>query len=108
MSTSQAPITQKLNITPPSSFTNHPLTPPPTNEKQFVQAHRVVVLFKEIQAGKHIKRHPWTEFQLAEGDYDEIERQIKRDEVLSGYVKDKIRCVCRKNNRRLLTEMRQV
>lgn len=109
MSSSQAPITQNLNITPPSSFANHPLTPPPTDEKQFAQVHRVIALFEEIRAGRHIKRHPWTEFQLAEGDYDEIERQLEQDEVLSGYVKDKIRCVCRKIGRRLLTtEMWQV
>ncbi|KAH8714047.1 hypothetical protein GQ44DRAFT_752139 [Phaeosphaeriaceae sp. PMI808] len=76
MSSSQAPITQNPNITQPSSFANHPLTPPPTDEKQLAQVHR---------------RHSWTEFQLAEGDYDEIERQLERDEVLSGYVKDKIR-----------------
>jgi len=90
------------------SQANHPLTPP-TDKKQFAQAHRVIALFREIRAGRHIKRHPWTEFQLAEGEYDEIERQLERDEVLSGYVKDKIRCVCRKNDRQLLTtEMWQV
>ena len=109
MSTSQASITQNPNITPPSSFANHPLTPPPTDEKQFAQVHRVIALFEEIRAGKHIKRHPWTEFRLVEGDYNEIERQLEQDEVLSGYVKDKIRCVYRENDRRLLTrEMWQV
>ncbi|KAF2787667.1 hypothetical protein K505DRAFT_316306 [Melanomma pulvis-pyrius CBS 109.77] len=88
MSSSQAPIT---HITPPSSFANHPLTPPATNEKQFAQVHRVIALFEEIRAGRHIKRHPWTEFQLAEGDYNEIERRLEQDKVLSGYVQDKIR-----------------
>ena len=73
MSSSQVPITQNPNITPPSSFANHPLTPPPTDEKQFAQVHRVIALFEEIRAGRHINRHPWTEFRLAEGDYDEIE-----------------------------------
>jgi len=63
---------------------------------------RVIALSEEIRAGKHIKRHPWTEFQLLEGDYDEIEHQLERDEVLLKYVKDNIRCVCRKNGQSLL------
>ena len=53
-----SPITQNSHITPPSSFTAHPLTPPPTNEKPFAQVHRVIALFKEIQAGNHTKRDP--------------------------------------------------
>jgi hypothetical protein len=69
------------------------LTPPQTDEKPFAQVHRVIALFKEIRAGKHIKRDPWTEFQLSKGEYDEIQRQLGRDEDLSGYVKDKIRWV---------------
>ncbi|KAF2803432.1 uncharacterized protein BDZ99DRAFT_173209 [Mytilinidion resinicola] len=90
MSMLQTPLTQHQNITPPSSFAEPPLTPPPTDEKPFAQAHRVIALFKEIRAGRHIKRHPRTEFQLATGDYDEIECRLERSE-LSGYVKDKIR-----------------
>jgi hypothetical protein len=86
MPTSQTGLTPGEIITPSSSFAGHPLTPPPTDEKPFAQAQRVIALFEAIRAGKHIKRHPWTEFQLAPGDYDEIERQLSRDEVLSGYV----------------------
>ena len=83
-------MTHNQNITPPSSFAR-PLTPPPTDEKQFPQVHRVLALFKNIRAGRHTKQQLEIEFQLVEGDYDEIDRQIDRDEVLSGYVKDKIR-----------------
>ena len=93
MSTSQMPLKEHENITPPSSFAGAPLTPPPTDEKAFTQASRVVALFKDIQAGRHIERGPWTSFQLAGGEYEEIERQIRRDESLFGYVEDKIRCV---------------
>ncbi len=50
--------------------------------------------FETIQAPRHTKQDPRTEFQLAPGEYDEIERQLGRDEALSGYVKEKIRCVC--------------
>jgi hypothetical protein len=70
------------------------LTPPSSDEKRFSRVHQVLTLFKEIRAGKHTKRDPWTEFQLAEGDYDEIERRLQQDEALSGFVKDKIRWVC--------------
>jgi len=82
-------------ITPLSSFPDAP----PTDEKTFTQAPRVIALFKDIQAGRSTKQNPWTEFQLARGEYDEIELRLKRDELLSGYVKDKIRCMCLKNIR---------
>ncbi|KAF2473708.1 uncharacterized protein BDR25DRAFT_311908 [Lindgomyces ingoldianus] len=91
MFSSHASITKDSHITPPSSFAAHPLTPPPTDEKLFAHAPRVIALFKEIRAGRHAKREPWTEFQLSAGEYDEIERQLEQDEDLSGYVKDKIR-----------------
>ncbi|KAF2799726.1 hypothetical protein K505DRAFT_332307 [Melanomma pulvis-pyrius CBS 109.77] len=81
----------KQIITSPSSFVGAPLTPPPTDKKSFTQAPRVIALFKDIQAGKHLRQHPWVEFQLAHGEYDEIERHLILDDSLSGYVKDKIR-----------------
>jgi hypothetical protein len=71
MFSSHTLIAQHSHITPPSSFATHPLTPPPTDEKPFAQVHRVIALFKEIRAGEHLKRDPWTEFQLSAGEYDE-------------------------------------
>jgi hypothetical protein len=70
------------------------LTPPPTDEKPFAQAPRVIALFRDIQAGRHSKQGAWREFQLAAGEYEEIEHQLGLDTALSGHVKDKIRCVC--------------
>ncbi|MCJ1426648.1 hypothetical protein MMC29_004551 [Sticta canariensis] len=67
------------------------VTPPPTDEKAFTQTSRVVALFKLIKAGRHINQNPWTSFQLAPGEYDEIERQLSQDESLWGYVENKIR-----------------
>ncbi|KAH7061024.1 hypothetical protein BKA63DRAFT_573496 [Paraphoma chrysanthemicola] len=87
---SQTHITPAQYVTPPSSFAGHPLTPPPTDEKSFTQAQRVIALFRAIQAGKHTKQGPWVEFQLVPGGYDEIERQLGRQKALLGYVKDKI------------------
>lgn len=99
MSTSETTLKGHENITPPSSFVGAPLTPPPTDEKTCTQAPRILALFKDIQAGRHINQNPWTEFQLAPGEYDELERRLRRDEWLFGYVKDKIRCVASRKDR---------
>ncbi|KAK2765091.1 hypothetical protein FQN54_008790 [Arachnomyces sp. PD_36] len=93
------------HITPPSSFRDAPLTPPPTDEKGYTQALRVIALFKDIRAGRHIKRYPWTEFRLSKEDYDEVERQLSRDESLLGYVKDKIRFDYDRESRRMIVRM---
>ncbi|KAI9768129.1 MAG: hypothetical protein M1839_004186 [Geoglossum umbratile] len=99
MSMSQTPLKEYQHITPPSSFVDTPLTPPPTDKKAFTQAPRVIALFKLIKAGRHIGQHPWTEFQLTRGEYDEIEHRLEQDECLWGFVKDKIRYVDSRNHR---------
>ena len=91
MSMPQASGVHRQHTTPPSSFAEHPLTPPPTDEKPFTQAHRVVALFKDIRAGKHTKQDLWRMFQLASGEYREIQRELDQDEPLAQYVKSKIR-----------------
>jgi hypothetical protein len=89
----QPPLNEHKHITPPLSFAETPLTPPQTDEKAFTQATRIIALFNDIKAGRHIRQQPWTEFQLKRGEYDEIEHRLSRDESLYGYVKDKIRYV---------------
>lgn len=93
------------HVTPPSSFIHAPLTPPPTDEKAFTQAPRIIALFKDLEAGRHAREQPWTEFQLAPGEYNEIERQLRRDESLFGFVKDKIRYDYCGENHRLVVRM---
>lgn len=93
MSGSNASIKGRQHITPPSSFVDAPLTPPPTDEKAFTQAPRIISLLKDIQAGRHIEVLPWTVFQLARGEYEDFQRRLHQDELLFGYAKDKIRCV---------------
>ncbi|KAF2181492.1 hypothetical protein K469DRAFT_691976 [Zopfia rhizophila CBS 207.26] len=101
-----APQTRSTEqVTPPSSFINPPLTPPPTDKKPFAQARRVIALFKDIQAGKNTKQDPWAEFQLVPGDYDEIERLLSHDKALSGFVKDKLRHDHDRENHRLVVRM---
>ena len=87
------PPPDQRNITPPSRILGAPLTPPSTCKKSFPQACRVIALFKDIKAGRHVKQHPWTQFQLAQGEFDEIERCLRQDESLFGFVKDKTRYV---------------
>lgn len=73
--------------------------PPSTDEKQekhFAQAPRVIAFFREIKAGTYTTERSWIELQLVPGEYEEIERQLERDEDLWGVVQDKIRCVCEK------------
>jgi hypothetical protein len=94
MSTSQPSLKEHQHIT---RITSAP-SPPPTDKKAFTQASRIIALFKDIEAGRHVKEHPWTEFQLLQGEYDDIERQLRRDEALFGYTKDKIRCVALNND----------
>lgn len=105
MSTSQPSLKEHQHITPPLSFVGAPLTPPPTDEKAFAQAPRVIALFKDIQAGRYIKHHPWTEFQLTQGEYNKIERQLSRDKSLFGYVQDKIRYDYNGESHRLVVRM---
>lgn len=77
-------------VTPPSSFIRDPLTPPLTNEKRFPGALRVLALFRQIKAGRHADELTWASFQLVPGEYEEIERVLKLDEDLGGFVDDKI------------------
>lgn len=93
MSTSQTHKNDYQPITPPLSFMDPPLTPPPPDGKTFTQAPRVLKLFKDRAAGRSIKQHPWTEFQLAPGEYEEILHQVSRDAFLDWYVQEKIRYV---------------
>jgi hypothetical protein len=76
MSISQAAVIKHQNVTTPPSFTDHPLTPPSTAKKPFAEAHRVVALFKQIRAGTNADQDARTEFQLADGEYDQIESTL--------------------------------
>lgn len=82
---------QDQHVTPPSSFTQQPLTPPPTDEKPSAEAHRVITLFRHFQAGRDTGGDTWAEFQLATEEFDQLQSTLKQDSVLSGFVKDKIR-----------------
>jgi hypothetical protein len=84
---------QEQHVTPPSSFTQPPLTPPPTDKKHFTEAPRVIAHFRHIQAGRETGGGPLKVFQLVQGEYEHIERTLRQDDVLWGFVDDKIRFV---------------
>ncbi|KAL5121486.1 hypothetical protein ACEQ8H_000558 [Pleosporales sp. CAS-2024a] len=90
MSTSQADLMQNQALRLPLRFTEQSLTPPSTDKKPFTEAPRVLALFRQIYSGV-AEREPRTEFQLADGEYDQIESTLQQDDLLSGYVEDKIR-----------------
>ncbi|KAA8627250.1 Z1 domain containing protein [Pyrenophora tritici-repentis] len=105
MSTSQADVVQRQHVTPPPSLTDQPLTPPLTDKKPFAGALHVIALFREIQQGRNTTRDTQIEFELAEGEYDHIERTLQQDHVLWGYVQDKIRYDYDEDQCRLVVRM---
>src|ERR1700744_6028767 len=92
MPTSQSSSRDLQSTAPPSSRVDAPLTPLPADEKTFPHVAEILKLFKGLQTGELIERQLWTEFQLVRGEYDEIQRRIRRDETLHGYAEDKLRC----------------
>jgi hypothetical protein len=43
------------------------------------------------KAGVNVAEAPWQSFQLRNTEFDELQRWIKQDEDLWGYVEDKVR-----------------
>jgi hypothetical protein len=84
---------QEQHVTPPSSFTQPPWTPPPTDKNHFTEAPRVIAHFRHIQAGRDTGGGPLKVFQLVQGEYEHIQRTLRQDDVLWGFVDDKIRFV---------------
>ncbi|KAL5116038.1 hypothetical protein ACEQ8H_006049 [Pleosporales sp. CAS-2024a] len=95
---------QKEQATPPSSFADTPLTPPPTDKKSSAQAQQVVAFFRDREAGKDINQD-WIAFRVAPEEYAEIERLLSCDEALSGYVENKIRYDYDLENHQLVVRM---
>jgi hypothetical protein len=91
MSTSRTLPSGNKQITPPSSVVHAPLTPPLTDKKPATKVQRILALFNDIKAGRSTHSYPWEEFQLEPGEYDQLEREIRRDKSLLGYIEDKLR-----------------
>ncbi|KAL5396854.1 hypothetical protein PMIN03_012936 [Paraphaeosphaeria minitans] len=93
-----------FHYTTPPLRPAYPPTPPPT-EKPYVQAHRVVALFRRKEAGELRVQEPLTEFQLAPREFAKIERLLGQNKTLQGYTKDKIRYDYDSETHRLVVRM---
>ncbi len=62
-------------------------------QKGFDQIPQIIAIFEEREAGKIFNTNEWIEFQLVQGEYEELQRRLERNEELFGYVQDKIRSV---------------
>lgn len=77
-------------ITPPGSFLEAPLTPPPTEEKTSSRsAQRALNCFKLHRAG--YRPQYWWQHRLKLADYTETLRVLDSDKPLREYVGDKVR-----------------
>ncbi len=77
-------------ITPPGSITYSPPTLPLTGTKPATNATRILQVFRDCQKGTP-PRSPWTAYKLNSEEYEELLDQLKHDELLGGFVEDKVR-----------------
>src|SRR5690606_1069295 len=82
-------------VTPPSTAPPAPSTPPtpPATDEGFAQAKSILAHLEDLQSGLRTlcAEQTWIQFQLVEGEFDELLRCLERDPGLNSYVHDKIR-----------------
>jgi hypothetical protein len=77
--------------TPPGSIIKGPLTPPPTADAKFSERVAVILrVFKDCKNG-HPPSVPWSVYKLNSREYEDLQRRLKDDVELWGYVDDKVR-----------------
>jgi hypothetical protein len=81
----------RQHATPPESFTNPPLTPPPTDEKGLSLVSRIVEEIKNRREGRDLKSTPWVVYSLSMEGYQELQHELERDESLCGFAQHKLR-----------------
>lgn len=77
-------------ITPPGSFLEPPLTPPPTVQKPLSRSAQSVINHFRLHRASHRPRF-WWEGRLKPDDYTQILCVLDADESLRNYVEDKVR-----------------
>ncbi|EMD86585.1 hypothetical protein COCC4DRAFT_200428 [Bipolaris maydis ATCC 48331] len=105
MAMSQADLARRQEVTPPPSSTQRPLTPPPTDEKPFQTAERVIDLCKRIRAGKDTNQDLDVLFKLEKPEYEYLNEKLEQDDELWDYIQDKIRFCCNTNTRTIVIRM---
>lgn len=77
--------------TPPGSIVNGPPTPPLTADAKFSgRVAAILRVFKGCKNG-YPPSVPWTVYKLNSGEYEDLQRQLKDDLELWGYVDDRVR-----------------
>ncbi|CAG8974029.1 hypothetical protein HYALB_00008578 [Hymenoscyphus albidus] len=75
--------------TPPASIS--PLTPPSTADAKFLaRVAAILRAFKSCQNG-YPPSVPWTVYKLNSGEYEDLQRRLKDDVELWGYVDNRVR-----------------
>ena len=78
-------------ITPPGSIVNGPPTPPLTADTK-ISGHIAAILrvFEGCKNG-YPPSVPWTVYKLNSEEYEDLQRRLKDDRELWGYVNDRVR-----------------
>ncbi len=77
-------------ITSPGSIINGQPTPPLTDTKPAARVARILRAFRDYQEGAP-PMTPWTVYKLSSEEYDGLLDRLQHDELLRGFVADKIR-----------------
>lgn len=80
----------ETEITPPGSFLEPPLTPPPTEEKPLSRSAQSVLNCFHLHRAGHRPQF-WWEHRLVWKDYTEVLSVLNGDYSLRDYVEDKLR-----------------
>jgi hypothetical protein len=79
--------------TPSASIVDGPLTPPSTGDGKFsARVEAILRAFKNCQNG-YPPSVPWTVYKLNSGEYEDLQRRLKDDVELWGYVDDRVKSV---------------
>ena len=78
-------------ITPPGSIINGPPIPPSTADTKFSRRVAAILrVFRDCKNG-YPPTVPWTVYQLKSEEYEDLQRRLKDDVELWGYVDDTVR-----------------
>jgi hypothetical protein len=79
---------QSSLTTPPESFTNAPLTPPPTEEKPNLPVlSRILKEIARRERGHNFSTQPWERLEVSESEYKTLLPVLQGD----GFAKHKLR-----------------
>jgi hypothetical protein len=94
--TLMALLDSSKQTTPPASIVDGPPTPPLTADGK--PSGRVAAIFRAFKSCKngYPPSVPWTVYNLDSGEYEDLQRRLKDDVELCGYVDDKVKLVINK------------